>query len=248
MISAHPNFHKITFPCGEPHITIERSVYQSSVVYFDFERAEEIIDLLLLCDAMKRRGHELGTLSMPYIPFSRQDRVANEGESFSLAVFSNLINGLGFKTVRVVDPHSDVSVALINNVVVVPQHEVFEHYFHEISDFFLVSPDAGALKKIYKLASVTNPIGVVECSKLRDTKTGDITQTKVHATELEGKDCYIVDDICDGGRTFVEIAKELKKLNAGKIHLMVSHGFFTNGLSVFDGLIDHIYTHKGQVK
>ena len=62
---------------------------------------------------------------------------------------------------------------------------------------------------------------------------------------------YIVDDICDGGRTFIEIAKYLKEadsIDSSRIHLMVTHGFFTKGLGVFDGLIDHIYTRKGKIK
>jgi ribose-phosphate pyrophosphokinase len=48
----------------------------------------------------------------------------------------------------------------------------------------------------------------------------------------------MVDDICDGGRTFIELAKELRGMGAEKVHLYVTHGFFTKGLSVFDGIID----------
>jgi Phosphoribosylpyrophosphate synthetase len=92
--------------------------------------------------------------------------------------------------------------------------------FKDKKDFFLVSPDGGALKKIYKLAEKVDCLGVIECSKNRNIKTGEITTTKVYTDgrSVDGKDCYIVDDICDGGRTFIEIAKELKSLTQTKLY------------------------------
>lgn len=82
--------------------------------------------------------------------------------------------------------------------------------------------------------------------KKRNVKTGEITETTVHIDDLNGKDCYIVDDICDGGRTFIEIAKVLRRKNSGKIILMVSHGFFTKGKSVILKHIDSIFTQSGR--
>ena len=103
------------------------------------------------------------------------------------------------------------------------------------------------MKKIRKCVT-TETIEVVECSKLRNINTGEIRGTKVHSTGFLNHDCVIVDDICDGGRTFIEIAKVLKQKGAGKIKLYVTHGIFSKGLDVFDGLIDEIYTMKGRVK
>jgi ribose-phosphate pyrophosphokinase len=249
MISSNVEFKTLKFPCGEPHLTVKEVPLRQLVdVTFDYDGPHEILELLLLCDAVKRLGYTLRNLEMPYVPFCRQDRVANEGECFSLTVFCKLINDLEFHTVKITDPHSDVTAALLNNVRVIPQHEVFRDMFEERENIWLISPDAGAVKKIYNLAAVVKNLGVIECSKHRNTETGEISGTKVHAENLRGLDCFIVDDICDGGGTFIAAAKALKLANAGKIHLMVSHGFFTKGLGVFDGLIDHIYTRKGQVK
>ena len=243
---------KFNFPCGEMnvHVMLEdrEKARDYADIKFEFTGNESIVELLLKCDAIQRMGKYLRVLEMPYVPFSRQDRVMIEGESLSIKVFADLINNLGFETVIITDPHSDVTPALIDNCKVIAQDEVFYPYLYDKKDFILISPDAGALKKINKLAKRTNPLYVIECSKYRDIKTGEITGTKVHANDLMKKDCYIVDDICDGGRTFIEIAKELKLLNCGKIILMVTHGFFTKGLEVFDGIIDEIYTMKGKVK
>lgn len=241
-------YEKINFPCGETHIRILPGYYNNESVTFEYENDSEIIELLLVCDALKRLKTSIDLIRIPYVPFSRQDRVTMAGECLSIKVFCDLINSIGATTVEIIDPHSDVTTALINNWRLMEQHVLFTPYFKGKSDFLLICPDGGALKKIYKLAAAVPSAGVIECSKLRNVKTGEITGVQVHAKHLERRDCYIVDDICDGGRTFIEIAKVLKTLNAGKIVLMVTHGFFTKGLDVFDGLIDEIYTRKGKIK
>ncbi len=244
---------RFNFPSGEIHIEIDMSNFSQTyggyglLVYWDFEDCKEIIEVFFLCEELHHLGHQVD-LVIPYFPFSRQDRRMHSGDCFSLGHIASLINNFKYRKLFITDPNSEVTAALLKNVNVMDQHDIFLNYFQNISDFFLISPDGGALKKIYKLAERVDAIEVVECSKRRDLSNGDITGTTVHKDDFEGKDCYIVDDICDGGRTFIEIAKILKKRNAGKVILMVSHGFFTKGLDVFDGLIDEIYTRKGQVK
>jgi ribose-phosphate pyrophosphokinase len=75
--------------------------------------------------------------------------------------------------------------------------------------------------------------------------TGNITATKVDSNTStfvgSNKRFLIVDDICDGGRTFTELAKVLKKWTDMPVDLYVTHGIFSKGMSVFDGLIDNIY-------
>jgi ribose-phosphate pyrophosphokinase len=83
---------------------------------------------------------------------------------------------------------------------------------------------------------------VVECSKSRDVKTGKLTGFKVYAEDLEGKDCLIVDDICDGGGTFIGLAGELKKKNAGNLYLAVTHGIFSKGFEELEKCFDKIFT------
>ena len=78
---------------------------------------------------------------------------------------------------------------------------------------------------------------VIRASKERDVTNGKITGTSINVESLKGLPCYIVDDICDGGRTFVELAKILKEKNCGDIYLYVSHGIFSNGT---DGLVKNI--------
>jgi len=240
------------FPVGEMHVKVHSYTPNDEVaIEFYFERTEELVELMLIANALKHAGLTLERIFMPYVPFGRQDRVAVSGECFSLEVFAGIINSLGV-VVEIADPHSDVSTALIHNCLVIHQHEIFEPMLREIEPFKLICPDGGARKKINKISdlpSMTNRIlGVVECSKKREPRTGAITGTVVYADSLEGDTCVIVDDICDGGKTFIEIAKVLREKGAKKVILMVSHGFFTKGMEVFDGIIDEIYTLKGKVK
>jgi ribose-phosphate pyrophosphokinase len=250
MIETNFHYKSFIFPCGERHIQILdiEDMPSNETVIWEFEKNEELIELLLIANALREMGGKLRYLDLPYVPFSRQDRVNGLGECFSLKVFCHQINLLRIEKVRIMDPHSDVTPALLHNCEVTPQEQIFEKYFHGMDIFNLVSPDGGALKKIYKLASIVKPLRVIECSKIRNTATGEITGVKANCDMLGKQPCFIVDDICDGGRTFIEIAKVLKEKGAGKIVLMVTHGFFTKGLEVFDGLIDEIYTRKGRVK
>jgi ribose-phosphate pyrophosphokinase len=217
-------------------------------VSFEFKDSDDIIELLLVANALKHCGVGIEKLRIGYMPFGRQDRVATDGDAFSLEVFAGLVNSIHANEVIVVDPHSDVTPALIQNCSIIKQCDVFRPYLTGQKDFYLISPDGGSLKKVYQLAKIVNTLGVIECSKLRDVKTGEITETVVHCSEDLGKaDCYIVDDICDGGRTFIEIAKILKERNCGKIILMVSHGLFTKGIGVFKGYIDMVITSHGNM-
>lgn len=241
------------FPCGEKHVVLndiqELPNLLNVTLYYNSD--EDIIELLLLNDAIKQIGGHIDQLHIPYVPYSRQDRVSVPGECLSIKVFCDLINTIKANTVVIEDPHSDVTSSLLNNVVVIHQHEIFQTYAYRGDPYYLVSPDGGALKKTYKLAAVMGSqiLGVIECSKKRDVKTGEISGIRVNYDEIiHDKDFCIVDDICDGGRTFIEIAKALQKFQPRKIILMVTHGFFTKGLEVFDGLIDEIYTMKGRVK
>ena len=243
--NAHKSFK---FPVGEIQVTVDVDRGDFVNIDFEFESNEEIVELLLVADAIKRSGGILNTLTIPYLPYARQDRVANEGEALSLKAIADIINSLNARQVVVYDPHSDVTGAVINNFSPVTQDEIFIHFFEDfkIGPCKLVACDAGAQKKIYKLAKLLQA-EVIPCDKRRDTLTGEISGVVVHAEDLTGVTCVMVDDICDGGRSFVEVAKGLREKNANKVILMVTHGFFTKGFGVFNGLIDEIFTRKGRV-
>ena len=238
-------FESFTFSGGEPHIKI----------HCDFDLKEKITvthrinsfnDLGLLClavDALQGMDAEISDLYIPYFPSARQDRIMVPGEPLSVKVYANIINGLNFKKVFVFDAHSEVTPALLNNCKVISNHQLVKEVIKKIGeDVLLISPDGGALKKIYKVSEFLGGYPVVECSKSRDVKTGKISGFKVYEEDLNGKDCLIVDDICDGGATFIGLADELKNKNAGKLYLVVSHGIFSRGCEKLASSFSHIFT------
>ena len=235
-------FQSFTFSGGEPHIKIAPDFDANRKVTIT-HRLNSFNDLGLLCvtvDALRRMDVKIIDLFIPYFPAARQDRVMIPGEPLSVKVYADIINAMQLNKVYVFDAHSEVTPALLNNSTVIPNYTFIKAVLENIgNDVKLISPDGGALKKIYKVSEFLGGVEVVECSKSRDVKTGKLSGFKVYNDDLEGTDCLIVDDICDGGGTFVGLAEELKKKNAGNLYLAVSHGIFNKGFEVlncFDGI------------
>lgn len=236
------NFQSFTFSGGEPHIKIASDFDVTQTITIT-HRLNSFNDLGLLCvavDALRRMNVKLINVFIPYFPAARQDRVMIPGEPLSVKVYADILNAMNLNKVTVFDAHSEVTPALVNNCEVIPNHKFIAEVLKIIgNNVKLISPDGGALKKIYKVSEFLGGIDVVECSKSRDVKTGKLSGFKVYDDNLQGTNCLIVDDICDGGGTFIGLAEELKKKNAGKLFLAVSHGIFNKGfedLKCFDGI------------
>lgn len=217
-------FHKFNFKSGESHITFKQLPNTDIDLYFRYTGDSSLFSLAMAVDAIKRINKNKINLYIPYFPGARQDRVCNYGEPLSVKVYTDFINNLNFDSVHIFDPHSDVVCALINNVIIHYNHEFIKDIMTVNSDReILVSPDAGANKKIYNLSQYLGGMPVIRADKIRNVKTGQILETIVYSDDLTGKSVYIVDDICSGGRTFTELAKVLKQKNAKEIFLIVSH-------------------------
>ena len=237
-------FENFIFSGGEPHIKIKPFDISSEITIT--HRLNSFNDLGLLCvtvDALQRMNVKKISLFIPYFPAARQDRVMIPGEPLSVKVYAAIINAMQLDKVTVFDAHSEVTPALLNNCEVISNHKFIKEVIEKIGkEVKLISPDGGALKKIYKVSEFLGGLEVVECSKSRDVKTGKLTGFKVHANDLKGTTCLIVDDICDGGGTFLGLADELKNKNAGDLYLAISHGIFNKGFDDLNGKFKGIFT------
>lgn len=250
-----------TFKGGEEQVKIDlKHAPKGGIGFVDItariKNSTDVMALAMLVDACSRleglHNHAEFTLHLPYIPYARQDRVMNPGEALSIKVFANIVNSLGFDKVIVDDPHSDVSAALLNNVKIRGQDVLISEH-HEIvagADaryVTIVAPDAGARKKAQKVADRLR-LPLVEAGKVRDLKTNEITGTAVFG-DVDGRECVIVDDICDGGRTFIALAQALKEKGAKRVILYVTHGIFSFGKQIIlDGGVDEIYAYHDWTK
>ena len=85
---------------------------------------------------------------------------------------------------------------------------------------------------------------IIQAVKIRDVTNGNIIKCDVQCEDLKGRNVVIVDDIADGGASFLYLSEKLKAKGAGKIVLFVTHGIFSKGLSPFVGKIDYIFVHN----
>jgi len=188
------------------------------------------------------------SLFIPCMFGQRSDRRFSSMQSFDLHLITDIVNECGFSRVTIFDPHSDVTMALINKSIKKSSFEYVEKAVKDIvikqigsenpESVLLVSPDAGAYKKVFEYGEKLN-LSVMGAMKHRD-KDGKITLMFTH--DVEGKDCLIVDDLCDGGYTFELLGKALKEHKARKVYLYVSHGLFSKGFAgMYNAGIDHIY-------
>lgn len=238
------------FSGGECQVKIPpASISATTQIVANLYNANDIMCLLLTVDAIRRiDGKTSIELHIPYFPYARQDRVCDEGEALSVKVMADLINSLNCQKVTIVDPHSDVTPALLKNVFVISMADIIVKSslpeLIEEKQLILLSPDAGAEKKVRTVAKALTTIGVATdiicASKARDTKTGAITATHIHG-DVRGKNILMLDDICDGGRTFIELAKTLKTANAGDIYLYTTHGIYSQGLEPIKPYFKHLY-------
>ena len=221
------------FAGGECHVKFLTEFKQEDKIRINcrLNSSDDVMNLCLAVDALRNMYVSYIEVFVPYIPYARQDRVMVPGEPLSIKVFANIINSLSLNKVIVFDAHSDVSVALLNNCVNTANHEMVKYFLAELklTDFKLVSPDLGAYKKVDKLATKVNYKGEIATGiKVRDLATGQIIKSDVNTDDLKGKACIVVDDICDGGRTFIELAIALKAKNAGDLYFIASHGIFSH--------------------
>lgn len=183
------------------------------------------------------------TLIMPYCPHARQDRIKTDTDTFTLKYFAEVINSLNFDIVYILDPHSNVSAALFDRVLVVHPDEEIETTLHAINEaVVLFFPDEGSCKRYSEMFDLPYAYGL----KKRDWKTGNILGLDVidNGIDLKDKTILIVDDICSRGGTFYHSAKKLKELGVGKIYLYVTHceNTILEGEVLTSGLIERVFT------
>lgn len=233
----------------------------------DIDDAQGVVDLMLVADALRRRtgGDTPLTLWLPYVPYARQDRATLAGEAFSAQVFCQLVNMLDFDEVVIADPHSAVVVGCLQKVRVLTVAELLIPLLAQsrhralLFDAVLVAPDAGALPRTLAFASALQayrrehgssaPVQVLQALKHRNPQTGMLSAPRLAPEQapcvLEsvkaGHPLLVVDDICDGGGTFMQLATTLREHTQAPLYLYVSHGIFSKGVAGLHEQFDAVF-------
>lgn len=235
----------IKFPDGQVIVDVD-----SSSVPCDFDGYFKIYsrgswnDLQIVSGAVKAIRHLWSNEILLYIPYigGRSDRRFSENQAHYLKeVYAPVLNSLNCY-VYTLDPHSDVVDAVITNCCPYTNKNYVETVLKhsKTNDNCLVVPDNGALKKCHEILSLFSSF--IVCDKTRDISTGKISSINIPNLIPHADSYYIVDDICDGGRTFIEIGKLLRPRILTDLNLVVTHGIFSNGFTELLSIFSEIHS------
>jgi len=231
------------FPAGE--VGIEYFKEDTSKYHLKLENgtSDQIVKVLLQANAIRHQdpSAEIHLLS-PYVPYGRQDRVSAPGTSFSLEVFAQIIGTGNFSSITIVDPHSLVTIYELKKYIsdICAYHasdfmdpailDSIERYSdYGKADIVVLAPDKGAVLRAEECADVLGINEVHFAEKVRDPATGEIKGI-VAPTIKNNHHVLVIDDICDGGRTFIELAKAID--HCASKTLFVTHGIFSKGVDI----------------
>lgn len=256
-----------TFPAGERYIKIEnideiRSfITKDSIVnvYLNSADSDSIIDCLLLSDAISRvfKNNFMLNLITSYLPYSRQDRVCKDGESFSLSVFLDMVTSF-YDKVLTIDMHNpkvlESSLHLISSFIDntdVNYGDKFINVFGDYKDLnsiqqdgaYFVAVDEGATNRTIKAKKYfNNNNNIIQFKKVRDSGKVKVTLVDNQDYIKDAKKFIITDDIIDGGLTFNKIAEALYNINEEADFILVaSHGIFSAGLETLKHNFDSLF-------
>lgn len=225
MIKINEKEYKLQcFPDGTKHLQVDtEDKNEEMVITWKYESDSELFSLIALAEHYKQLGKTV-SLKMPYIPNARMDRVHSDSDVFTLKIFCKLINNVGFKNVYVLDAHSSVSLALLDNVKQMNVADIITNDVLEKlpKDTILYFPDEGSKKRY---ADMFPAYKYVTGMKVRDWDTGKIVGLDVITgnIDLTGKTILMIDDIIAYGGSFYYSALKLKELGVDHIYAYATH-------------------------
>lgn len=215
-----PAKHKVfTFPGGEPHINFAPTA-STQVAFVQGASPDDILTLGMWADACHRNGMKT-IAAIPYLPAARADR----GTPLGAKVYADIINSFGIDHVVALDPHSDVAPALYDRLTVVDIDRVVPARVY-LGVNGIIAPDYGAQKRAIAVANLGG-LPVFQASKKRDFATGKLSGFECERLPNDGN-FLVVDDICDGGGTFLGLAEAIG-IDRSHLSLWVTHGIFSKG-------------------
>lgn len=231
------------FPDGEVQITLGEFSRKGELnVRCRITSGEELFILTQVCDILVRHGMQF-SVSIYYLMGMRMDRVMDFNRPYTLKLIVNILDNLGASNISIFSPHSDASLDLFRKTDVTEIRS--EQWVLELGRFYkeyqIVLPDAGAVERYYSGFGV--PADVIIGEKVRDIATGKILSIKVKNPEaLDGRPLMILDDLCDGGGTFMGLAKAIRDIKPDtNISIAIFHMVNPKGIENLSKTFNHVY-------
>lgn len=223
-------FSTMRFPDGQPHFRLETYVREFDDVTVESRilSPSDLFEVGMAVDVLRQQGYTNISLNVLYLMAARMDRAINSFQPFTLQLVARFLNSLGLAKVRILDVHSQVALNLIRGSKNVLPKAIYTQIANTLDgDFYVCSPDKGAVERV---TNITGMEPEVQGTKKRDVTTGSLSGVTFGSVKnIRGANILIVDDICDGGGTFVGLAEKLKEAGAKDLYLYVTHGIFSRG-------------------
>lgn len=221
------------FADGERDVWIKDDVNNSNVFVLQSNSRpvnDNIIELSLIADALRRSGAHKITAVIPYFGYSRKEKQNRPGEPISAKVIADLIIASGINKVVCLDLHADAVVGFFDvPVIYLSALEVLAKRLkkEKLTNPVVVAPDVGGVKRARNFATILDaPLAVIE--KHRYTNLRDQMEVLSISGEMGEDTAIIVDDIISTGGTIIESANALKDRKVKKIIVCATHGVFAS--------------------
>lgn len=236
-------FSTMRFPAGEAHVKVANDTAEpgglTEIATLRGTSGDDLIMLGMWADAVRQRGSRSVAL-VPYLPGARQDR----GLPFGAKVYADILNGFHLDQLIAFDPHSPVIVGLVDNLTVVTSEQVVRDAVVSAPEHGggapytgIIAPDKGAVPRATAVAEACG-LPLYRAEKHRNPDTGKLDGFTCEPLPDTGR-FLVVDDICDGGGTFMGLAGSTG-LPKERLGLWVSHG-------VFSGRAAQLADHFGEI-
>ena len=186
---------------------------------------DNLMELLFLVDIAKSAGSNNIIAVIPYFGYSRQDRSTGSNDSISASLVARLLETSGANMVITLDLHSQKIEKFFKILVQnLDPTSLFAEIFKDTENAIIVSPDVGGVARARKLADrLELELAVIDKKRL---PSGDCTMSKV-VGEVQGKDCIIIDDILDTGKTLAKAYELLIEQGAKSVSVCITHPVFS---------------------
>ncbi len=219
------------FSDGERDVWVKDDVNNSNVFILQsnsYPVNDNIIELSLVADALRRSGAHKITAVIPYFGYSRKEKQTRPGEPISAKVIADLIIASGINKVVCLDLHADAIVGFFDvPVIYLSALELLASQIkkQKIKNPVVVAPDVGGVKRARNFAALLDtPLAVIE--KHRFTHVRDHMEVLSMSGEVSGDTAIVIDDVISTGGTIIESAKALKKKGVKKVIVCATHGVF----------------------
>ena len=236
-----------TFSDGEISVEIEENVRGQDIYIIQplcDPVNDNLMELLIMVDALKRSSVERISVVLPYFGYSRQDRRARSARvPITAKVVANMLTSMGVERLLTIDLHADQIQGFfdipVDNIYATPLFLADIHK-QNYQDTIIVSPDVGGVVRARALAKQLNSDLAIVDKRRPEANVSEVMQI---IGDVKGKCCIIVDDICDTAGTLCHAADALKEQGASKVFAYITHPIFSGKAdqninnSTIDGII-----------